>query len=201
MPILSRSSLMPSLLAATLAASLAASLLAATLLAAPALAQTSPEPGATAEQVMAKAEAQAAAEHKNILITFGASWCGNCRLFDKFLADPTIHPILFSKFLHTDLETGERPSDTHHANIPGGQKLQASLGGKEAGWPYLAIVDPSGKLIADSMRPGAGNIGYPDSPAEIDWFVQMLQKSAPSLTAQETTTIHTWLTTHSSTRR
>lgn len=155
-----------------------------------------------ADAVMAHARSQAAAEHKNILIAFGASWCGNCRLFDRFLADPSIHPIMDKAFIFVDLNTGERENDPKHANIPGGQKLQASLGGKEAGYPYIAMVDPAGSLLADSTRPASlghgGNIGYPDASYEIDWFVEMLKKGAPALSAQETASIRNWLTAHSS---
>jgi thiol-disulfide isomerase/thioredoxin len=176
-------------------------LLATVLCAAPALAQSA-TPEATADAVMAQAKSHAAAEHKNILLTFGASWCGNCRLFDKFLADPAIHPIMTKAFVFADLDTGERDNDPKHANIPGGVKLQAALGGNEAGFPYIVMLDPSGKRLTDSVSPAGyghgGNIGYPDASYEIDWFMEMLKKSAPQLTPQETATVRSWLTTHSS---
>jgi len=159
-----------------------------------------PDAGATAADVMTATEHRAAAEHKNILLTFGASWCSNCRLFDKFLADPTIRPIIDKAFVLADLDTGELPSDRRHANIPGGEKLQTSLGGKDAGYPYIVMLDPAGKLLAGSARPASlshpSNIGYPVAPWEIDWFMDMLKKSAPILTPGDTATIRTWLNTH-----
>lgn len=151
---------------------------------------------------MSQAESRAAAEHKNVLLTFDASWCGNCRLFDRFVADPAIRPIIDKAFVLADLDTGERPGDEHHANIPGGLKLRDAYSGQEVGYPYIVMLDPRGALITDSRLPSGGpaggNIGYPDAPNEIDWFMQMLEKAAPSLSAQDTATIRTWLTAHSS---
>ena len=180
-------------------------ILSATLLAATATAYAAaPTEGKSADEVMTRAEAQAATEHKNILVSFSASWCGNCRLFDTFLADRKVHPIMDKAFVFADLDTGERANDTRHANIPGGPELQAALGGKSAGFPYIVMLDPSGKPIADSQRPAKlahpGNIGYPDAPWEIDWFMEMLKKAAPSLSSQDTATIRAWLTAHSTTQ-
>jgi hypothetical protein len=110
---------------------------------------------ANADEVMAGAKTQAAAEHKNILLSFSASWCGNCRLFDAFLADPKIRPILDKAFVFADLDTGERPDDKRHANIPGGREIMDALGGKTAGYPYLVMVDPRGEPIAAPGKPGA----------------------------------------------
>ena len=161
-----------------------------------------PNAGANAEETMAQVESQAAAGHKNILLVFGASWCVNCRLFDKFVADPAIHPILDKIFVFADLDTGELANDKRHANLPGGQKLMASLGGKEAGYPYIAMLDAKGSLIANSLRPvgqgGGENIGYPYAPNEVDWFMEMLKKAAPSLSIEDAATIRNWLTAHGS---
>ncbi len=185
MPFLSRTAIARTLLLAALAASTMA------YAAAP-----------DADSVMAQTRRQAAAAHKNILLSFGASWCGNCRLFDKFLADPAIHPILDKAFVFADLDTGELASDKRHSNIPGGQKIEDSLGGKGVGYPYIVMLDPNGKLIVSSIAPAAfapaGNIGYPSAPNEVNWFMEMLKKAAPELSAQETATIRNWLTAHGS---
>lgn len=155
----------------------------------------------SAQDTMARVEATAQAEHKKILLSFGASWCGNCHLFNHFVRDPAIAPILDKAFVITEVITGERPNDTQHANSPGGQALESSLGGADAGWPYVVMLDAKGHRIADSWRPTKGNsrganIGYPASPEEIAWFLEMLRKAAPQLSVQEITTIQTWLSAH-----
>ena len=154
----------------------------------------------TAQQVMAEAESHAAAAHKNILVSFSASWCVNCRLYDKLIADKTTRPILEKAFVFADLDTGERPDDKKHTNIVGGQAVENELGGKDAGYPFIAVTGPDGKLITNSLRPVGGkseNIGYPDAPEEIDWFMEMLRRSAPALSPEEMATVRKWLHAHS----
>jgi thiol-disulfide isomerase/thioredoxin len=158
----------------------------------PSLAQTPTLP--SAETVLAHAKSTAAAEHKNILLTFSASWCGPCHLFERFLEDPAIHPIMDKAFVLAALDVQEH--DDRHANSPGGETLMASLGGAESGIPFIAMLTPTGKPIVDSLRPdngGKSNIGYPAIPVEIDWFMHMLQLAAPSLTPADRATVKQWL--------
>ena len=173
-----------------------------TLIAAALLLPTALHAEPTANDILAQARATAAAQHKNILLVFSASWCGPCHMFKHFLDDPAIAPIMNKAFVITTLDADEHPTDTKHHDTPGAVDLRASLGGSAGvGIPYLVILNPAGHPIINSLRPdpkapAGGNIGYPAVPAEIDWFMQMLQKSAPTLTPQDTATIHAWLTAH-----
>jgi len=173
-----------------------------TLIAAALLLPTALHAEPTANDILAQARATAAAQHKNILLVFSASWCGPCHMFKHFLDDPAIAPIMNKAFVITTLDADEHPTDTKHHDTPGAVDLRASLGGSAGvGIPYIVILNPAGHPIINSLRPdpkapAGGNIGYPAVPAEIDWFMQMLQKSAPTLTLQDTATIHAWLTAH-----
>jgi thiol-disulfide isomerase/thioredoxin len=173
-----------------------------TLMPAPrAIAATAPDGGPSAMAILKSAEAEAHAQHKNILLSFGASWCVNCRLFDQFVADPQIHPILSRAFVFASMDTGEF-SNSKYADTPGGVAYENSIGGRNAGFPFLVMLDADGKPIVDSYRPAPGsaggkdNIGYPVLPAEVDWFVEMLHRAAPQLIAQDLAVVHAWLTAH-----
>jgi thiol-disulfide isomerase/thioredoxin len=157
-----------------------------------------PDPLPSASDVMAQSRTQAAAEHKNILLVFSASWCGPCRRFELFLNDPAIKPIIDKTFVIARLDVGERADDPNHSNSPGATELRASLGGEKAGYPYIIMLDPEGNPIVASIiqgkngKPGE-SIGYPDRGYQIDWFMEMLKKSAPSLSGRERDTIDKWL--------
>jgi thiol-disulfide isomerase/thioredoxin len=158
-----------------------------------------PHPGPSATQILRRAESQASAQHKNILLEFGASWCINCKLYDRMLADASMHAVLAAHFVFTAMDTGEHPKDAHHANTPGAVDFENSIGGEGAGWPYLVILTPNGKPIVNSFRPDpksktGDNIGYPVLPQEVDWFIVMLRRGAPSITPQELARVHAWLT-------
>jgi thiol-disulfide isomerase/thioredoxin len=163
-----------------------------------AAAQAPPQP--TADQIMTQAKTQATAEHKNILLAFSASWCGPCHMFEHFLADPAIHPIMDKAFVMERLDVGERKGDSKHFDTPGAVQLRTSLAGADPGYPLIAMLDANGEQIVNSMRPEQGkapsNIGYPSLPVEVDWFMQMLKQAAPSLSKQDMKTIYNWLHAH-----
>ncbi len=156
--------------------------------------------GPSAAEILHRAEGQARAEHRNILLEFGASWCVNCKLYDRMLADPAMQAILSKAFVFTTMDTGEMPQDSKHANTPGGVVFENEVGGQGAGWPFLVILNGAGKPLVDSMRPdakapgGRTNIGYPVLPVEIDWFMTMMRRGAPSMSERDRVALRAWLT-------
>jgi hypothetical protein len=76
---------------------------------------------------------------------------------------------------------------------PGGLEWMKKLGGDGAGLPFFAFLDAKGEMIINAKRNGQSNIGYPLKQEETDWFLTMLKKAAPAVTAQELKTVEDWL--------
>ncbi len=177
------------------------------LLGSPGISQTSDRVAPTADRLLSEAEATAYSQQKNVLLLFSASWCAPCHMLQSFLVDPTIRPIFDRYFVKLVVIHGERPNQARYQDTPGADQLLDSLHDTDTSIPLTVILNSNGKLIADSVLPVYGrrnihaNIGYPDSPTGIDWFLEMLRRGAPSLTANESETIHNWLLQHSSYER
>jgi hypothetical protein len=153
-----------------------------------------------AVQVLEEAKAKAAAGQKNVFLIFHASWCGWCKLLDKFIETPENKAILDRYFVVAHLTVQEHDDKTA-LNSPGGEEILARVGGTKSGLPFFAFLDARGALIVNSTRPPEGkragaNIGYPVQPQEIDWFMAMLRKAVPALKEGEARAIKDWLIAH-----
>jgi thioredoxin-related protein len=151
-----------------------------------------------AEQVLTTAKSAAVAQHKSIFLVFGASWCPPCRDMEAFMEDRKIRPILEKYFVIASLNVEEERGKHPELNSPGAEKLLKDFGGESRGIPFIVFLDEQGLAVVDSNRQFAGktkgeNIGYPSAPEEIDWFMQMLKKTLPSLTESDAHTIEDWL--------
>lgn len=153
-------------------------------------------PPPSVDQVLTGAQARAASQHKLVFFVFGASWCGPCHALDGFLSAAEIRPIIEQHFVVAKVNIYEEAGKHPELNTPGAEKLAAKLGDTE-GVPFIVFFDAAGKPIVNSNRPAQSgkseNIGYPDTPEEIDWFMAMLKKSVPDLAAGDVQTIKTWL--------
>lgn len=148
----------------------------------------------SADKVLGDAKAQAKKEHKNVLVIFHASWCGWCHKLDDMLADKTVGPLVTKQYVVVHLTVDESPNKKADEN-PGASAVRDSLGGGKAGLPFYAVINPKGDTLTSSVAPKSGNIGYPAAPEEIAYFMGMLDKSAPKMSAGDKTAVQTYLKT------
>ena len=146
---------------------------------------------------MTKAEATASIEHKALFVHFDASWCAYCRRLEAFLESPNVNPIFQKYFVTVKLVLMENDKNKALEN-PGAGEWFLRLGGPDA-LPFHAFMDARGALIVNCRRPtgrGTGkNIGYPDQPEEVEWFLKMIQKAAPKISQGELATLRRALKT------
>ncbi|HXN64646.1 MAG TPA: thioredoxin family protein [Candidatus Acidoferrales bacterium] len=163
-----------------------------------------PEKPPKADDILAAAKSQAAAQHKNIFLIFGASWCGDCLSLDAFLGAPEIQPLFADKYVISRISVAEEYGKNPGLNNPGSMNLLIKYGGVGPGGliglPYISILDEKGNPIIDSNRPVKGNahgqcIGYPSQPEEIDWFLVMLKKN-PLFTEENAKAVKIWLSSN-----
>ena len=154
----------------------------------------------SADEVLSAAKTQAAAQHKNIFLTFGASWCGPCHRLEAFVNAPDIAPLLQKYFVFAKLNVAEEHGEHPEMESLGAEELLKELGGDNNGVPFIFFLDAQGNKLVDSNRPVHGkarfmNIGYPDTQQEIFWFMEMLKTGAPGMTEEERRVIDTRLRT------
>ncbi|MCC7434709.1 MAG: thioredoxin family protein [Methanoregulaceae archaeon] len=155
-----------------------------------AAAQTPPP----AEKLIGDAQAKAARSGKAVFVRFTASWCGWCHKMQSVLDSPSVKPI-WTKYFESVAVVVLENADKMALENPGGAALMEAQGGKGQGIPYFFFVDAkSGKTIVNSLMPAVGdkkpaNVGCPYAPEEVAFFVKLLEKAAPKMTAAERLTI------------
>ena len=111
----------------------------------PATKATAKKPSIYDKNADAKAQLAAATEraersNKRVLLMFGGDWCGWChKLHDLFAQNAEIHKLLSYEYEVVMIDT----------QAPHAQELlkQCSEGQSGVGFPFLAVMDASGKLL------------------------------------------------------
>jgi protein disulfide-isomerase len=94
---------------------------------------------ADAHQQIAAAIAEASKAQKNIVLVFGANWCGDCRALDAQMHKEELAALIASNYEVVKVDVGR-----FNKNKDIGEKYHVPL---RHGIPALAVLDPGGNLL------------------------------------------------------
>jgi thioredoxin 1 len=82
---------------------------------------------------------KATAEHKRVIVVFGANWCYDCHVLDAAFHRSDLAPVLSANYevVHVDIGKGEKNQDLM-------RKYEVPM---KRGIPGLAVLDADGKLV------------------------------------------------------
>jgi thioredoxin 1 len=114
-----------------------------------------------------EALAKAKAEHKRVIVVFGANWCFDCHVLDKAFHSSGLAPIVTANYevVHVDIGKGEKNQDLM-------TKYEVPM---KRGIPGLAVLEGDGKLVF-SQKNGEFENARALSP---DDFLAFLNKWKP----------------------
>jgi len=94
---------------------------------------------ADAHAEIKEALARARAEHKRVIVVFGANWCFDCHVLDQAFHRPDCAAIIAANYevVHVDIGKGEKNQDLM-------TKYEVPM---KRGIPGLAVLEANGKLV------------------------------------------------------
>lgn len=94
---------------------------------------------ANARAEIKEAVAKAAAEHKRVIVVFGANWCYDCHVLDAAFHRADLALIIAANYevVHVDIGKGEKNQDLM-------AKYEVPM---KRGIPGLAVLEADGKLV------------------------------------------------------
>jgi len=121
---------------------------------------------ADAEAQIAAAVRRAAAEHKRVLLDFGANWCIWCRrLHATFESDPSVSAALGKGFVVVMIDVNTRNGVKRNAGV--NERYGNPI---HHGIPVLVVLDSDGKQLT-TKDSGELEEGEGHSPAKITAFL------------------------------
>ncbi|MFC6832885.1 thioredoxin family protein, partial [Streptomyces goshikiensis] len=103
---------------------------------------------ADGQQALDAALRAAAADGKQVLLDFGANWCGNCKAADKVFGQPATNALLNDSYHLVKIDIGSQNS----ANFSILRKY--SSGGGSYKMPVLIVLSPPGTVRTDTHQSG-----------------------------------------------
>jgi thioredoxin 1 len=94
---------------------------------------------ADANQQIAAAIGEASKTGKNVILDFGANWCGDCHALEAQMQKPELAALIAKSFIVVNVDVGR-----FDKNLDVVQKYRIPL---KKGIPALAVLDPHGNLL------------------------------------------------------
>jgi protein disulfide-isomerase len=94
---------------------------------------------ADARRDIAKAITQAAKQNRNIVLIFGANWCGDCHALHHQMQEPELASIIEKNYLVVDIDVGR-----FDKNLDVAEQYHVPL---KQGIPALAVLDSKGNVL------------------------------------------------------
>lgn len=126
---------------------------------------------ANAHEDIRQAILRAAAEHKRVLLVFGANWCVDCHLLDLYFHDPGNASLLAANYVLVNVNVGE-----YDKNLDLARKYGIPL---QKGVPALVVLDGAGHVLYAQRNAQFENMRMLDSAA----VTAFLQKWKPRASA------------------
>jgi len=92
-----------------------------------------------AHQQIAAAITEASKAHKNVILVFGANWCGDCRALNAQMHKDELAALIAANYEVVKIDVGQ-----FNKNRDIGEKYHVPL---KHGIPALAVLDPGGNLL------------------------------------------------------
>jgi thioredoxin 1 len=100
---------------------------------------------ADAHEEIKQAEERAAAEHKRLLLVFGANWCFDCHVLDLAFQRPELAPVVAADYEVVHIDLGE--NEEKNADLVRQYEIPLNKG-----IPALAIAGSDGKLVVSQKN-------------------------------------------------
>ena len=94
---------------------------------------------ADANRLIQAAIAQASRSHKNIVLDFGANWCGDCHALDMQMHKPELASLIEKNYVVVHVDVGR-----FDKNLDIAKKYHVPI---KHGIPALAVLDSAGNLL------------------------------------------------------
>jgi hypothetical protein len=96
---------------------------------------------------------------------------------DSAMQDPSVASYFENNYIITHLDVYEKTNKENLENR-GAEEFLSAHGGADKGIPFWMVLDKDGNILADSqIKPGI-NSGCPLKKEEVEYFIQVLEKTS-----------------------